>query len=110
MQAGKLRHRVTLQKQMTTKNANNEDVVTWVRDSDCWAHVRALRGREYFAAQQVQAGVTHTVRMRYQTLSDGTKIGPNCRIKHGDDIMLVRSAITDERKRQVDMLCVEEVP
>lgn len=109
MRAGNLRHRIIIQKQKVTKNAYGEDIVTWVDDATCQARIRALRGREYFNAQQAQADVTHDILMRYRTLSDGTRVNPKCRIKHDSRYFLVRSAIANERESALNLLCVEEV-
>jgi len=109
MRAGRIKHRVTIQKQKVTKNAYGEDTITWVDDKNCYACIRALRGREYFNAQQAKADVNHNIQMRYRVLSDGTRIGPTCRIKHDDRYFLVRVAMQDERKSELNLLCVEEV-
>lgn len=109
MRAGGLRHKCKIQKRKVTKNAYGEDTVTWVGDTTCQARIRALRGREYFNAQQAKANVTHNIQMRYKTLSDGTRIGPTCRLKHDDRYFLVRVAMQDERKIELNLLCVEQV-
>lgn len=109
MRVSRLRHRVVVQEQKITKNDYGEDTVTWVDDATFFASIRALRGREYFNAQQAKADVTHNIQMRYRTLSDGTRIGPTCRLKHDGRYFLVRVAMQNERKTELNLLCVEKV-
>lgn len=70
MPAGRLRERVTLQERdrAAATNAYNEKQEIWsdlLRSEP--ADVYALNGREYVAAQQIQASVTHRVMLRTPT-------------------------------------------
>ena len=67
MPAGRLRERVTLQERDATATANayNEQGDVWSDLLvDLPAEVYAFAGREYVAAQQVQAAVSHRVTLR----------------------------------------------
>lgn len=66
MQAGKLRNKVTLQSRVLTPNAVNEEVATYVDLVDVFASIEPIQGREFFAAQQVQADVTTRIRIRFR--------------------------------------------
>lgn len=59
--------RVTLQSRTLTTNAYGEQVVGYTDLETVWAEKWDLRGREYFAAQQVNADVTTRWRIRYRT-------------------------------------------
>lgn len=67
MQAGKLRHRVTIQRPVETKGPFGEVVTTW---ETVWANVAAaienLRGNKFFAAQQINPNVTTEITVRYR--------------------------------------------
>lgn len=65
MQAGRLRHRVTIEKPVTTVNATGERVATWVSYGDRWASIEPMQGREYFSASQIQSSVNTRIRVRY---------------------------------------------
>lgn len=67
LKAGDLDQRVTLQSRSVVKDANGQDVITWVPEASVWAQVQAVRGREFFAAAQVQQEQTVKVRIRYRT-------------------------------------------
>ena len=66
MQAGQLDQRVTLQSRSVVTDANGQDTITWVDVATVWAQCQALRGREFFAAAQVQQEQTVKVRIRYR--------------------------------------------
>lgn len=70
MPAGRLRERVTLQQRDpdAVANAYNEQPDQWLPlMSNEPAEVYAYAGREYVAAQQVQASATHRVTLRTPT-------------------------------------------
>lgn len=58
--------RVTLQSRTLTANAYGEQVVSYTDLETVWAEKWDLRGREYFAAQQVSADVTTRWRIRWR--------------------------------------------
>lgn len=66
MDAGQLDQRVTLQSRSVATDANGQDTITWVDVATVWAQCQALRGREFFAAAQVQQEQTVKVRIRYR--------------------------------------------
>jgi SPP1 family predicted phage head-tail adaptor len=67
LKAGDLDQRVTLQSRSVVKDAYGQDTVTWVPEATVWAQVQAVRGREFFAAAQVQQEQTLKVRIRWRT-------------------------------------------
>ena len=58
--------RVTLQSRTLTANAYGEQVASYTDLETVWAEKWDLRGREYFAAQQVSADVTTRWRIRWR--------------------------------------------
>lgn len=81
MQAGKLRHRVTIQRLVTgspTQNAGGEPDASWADVATVYASIEPLRGRELLVAQQINSEVTGTIRVRYRaglTSADRIKFG-----------------------------------
>lgn len=67
MRAGRMDRQVTLQTRSVTRNAQGEDVATYVDLATVWAEKIDLRGREFFAAQQSRAEVTTRWRIRWRT-------------------------------------------
>jgi SPP1 family predicted phage head-tail adaptor len=64
--AGKFDQRITLQSKLVTRAANGEEVVTWDDVAQLWARVEPLRGREWFAAAQMQDAAEIRVTIRYR--------------------------------------------
>lgn len=67
MRAGKLRHRVTLQRKEQTQNPQTGAMLTtWVPVATVWAAFEPLSAREFIAAQAVQSDVSVRVTVRYR--------------------------------------------
>ena len=65
MQAGKLRHRITLQQATESQDDLGQVTLSWSDYQDLWASVEPLSGREYMDAKQIQAGLTTRIIIRY---------------------------------------------
>ena len=63
--AGKFDQRITLERRVMVEDAAGQEVISWTPVASMWAQVQALRGREFFAAAQVQQEQTLKVRIRY---------------------------------------------
>ena len=67
MQAGRLRHRITLQRKEQTQNPQTGAMTTtWATDATVWAAVEPLSAREFVAAQAVQSNVSVRITVRYR--------------------------------------------
>lgn len=66
LETAKFDDRVTIQQRSVTKDAVGQDTITWVDVATVWAQCQAVRGREFFAAAQVQQEQTVKVRIRYR--------------------------------------------
>ena len=68
MRAGAVDRRLELRHRVLTKNAYGEDVVSWpFAYATVWARKLDIRGREFFAAQQVNAELTTRFHIRHRT-------------------------------------------
>ena len=103
MNIGKLRHRITLQKQVNTVNDYGGAVTTWKNVATVWADVRPLSGREYFSAQQVQSEVTTQIWLRYR---DDVK--PTMRVNHNGKHYEILSVLnTNGWNTSLQLMCKE---
>lgn len=68
MQAGRLDRQVELRHRVLTRNGTTgEEVETWPSAyATVWAGKRDIRGREFFAAQQVNSEVSTVWQIRYR--------------------------------------------
>lgn len=103
MNIGKLRHRITLLKQVNEVNDYGASTQTWKRVATVWANVRPLSGREYFSAQQVQSEITTQIWLRY---IEGIK--PTMKVKFGKREFEILSVLNiQERDVSLQLMCKE---
>ena len=104
MEAGRLRHRVTLQEKVVTRNTFGEEEITWTDIDTVWGSVEPMRGREFMEGRQIEAEVTTRIRIRYYP--DG--IEPEDRVVYGSityDILAIIHVF--ERNREMQLMCRE---
>lgn len=77
MSAGRRRNFVTIQQPSTTRNAQHEQVTSWVQLAQVWAAIEPLNGQEVFAAQQVNAQTNVKI-----LLLPLTGLNTTCRVVH----------------------------
>lgn len=105
MRAGDLRHRVTIQQLSALSDGMGGVRETWQDVATVWAAVEPMEGRERYEAQQIQAELTHRVRLRYRP-----GITPKMRVVHKGRIFQIEAVINRaERNRELILLCAEEV-
>lgn len=105
MQAGKLRHRVTIEQRTQTFDANGSPTDTWTAFATVWASVEPLSGRELLNAEQIQPVVSHRVRLRYLS-----GVQPEMRVLHDSRALNIESVINkEERNIELELLCSEAV-
>ncbi len=103
--AGKIRERIEIQEPTVSQDADGAATVSFATIARVWAGVEPLYGNEALIAQQVNAGVSHRVRIRY--LADVTT---KHRILYRSRILDINAIINvDERREQIEMLCTESV-
>ena len=103
MKIGKLRHRVTLQEHISTRDSFGAEKEAWIDTAKVWASVEPLSGKEYFAAQQINAEVNIKVTIRYRPL-----IHPRMRVLFGVRVFEILSVLNIEEKNiQLVLMCKE---
>ncbi len=106
MLAGKLRHWIIIQqKGAVAKDEYGAEVIPWTTFHSCWAEISPLLGREFLEAQQMQARVTHRVKIRYKA-----GVLPEMRVLFGNRILAIESVLTvNEIPYEMVMMCQEEI-
>ena len=100
MQAGKLREFVALQSKAVTRDAIGAEVVTWTTDATLPAEVVYLRGREFFAAAQMQSQVDVRIVLRYR---DG--VTTDHRILWNGQPYDIRAVLPSARRNSLELMC-----
>ena len=104
MQAGKLRHQITIERPVESI-VGGESRETWSMVATTWAEIVPLAGREFRTAAEPRADMTHTLRIRYREGLDS-----RCRIRLGDRVLnlIAPPKDIDERHAWIEMACREE--
>lgn len=66
LNVGAMNQRVTIQQPSSSVDALGQRVETWADVATVWAQAQPLRGREFFAAGQVQSEASVRFRLRYR--------------------------------------------
>lgn len=93
MQAGRLRHRVTIQNRVETQDPTTGAIaVSWADVATVWAAVEPLSAREFIAAQAAQSQVSARITIRYRA-----GVTAAMRIVHGATLYNIEGVIPDNR-------------
>jgi len=106
MNAKDLNQRVTIQQKSVTRAANGEEIVSWVTHSFAWACVAPIRGREFFAASQMQGAADYRVTLRYTA-----SITRDMRIMFGTTVLAIAAEPinVNSANRWLELMCVSGV-
>lgn len=65
IKAGRLRHRIILQKKQTTQDqVSGAEIVDWIDVAKLWAAIEPLSAREFIAAQSIQSKISTRIIIR----------------------------------------------
>lgn len=103
MQIGRLRQRITLQRQHYRQNDYGASIAEWQDIATVWAEVKPLTGREFFTAQQIQSEITTQITIRYLDNIDTT--GRVLFGSHQYEILSVMNS--QERNISLQLMCKE---
>ena len=108
MSIGERRHRVLFQTATVSQDAYGEPDQTWSDLATRWALVQPMKGRERFAANQVQADVDHRIVCRYD--STLASLGPGDRASWNGHTYDIKSIIwRDHTQKEMEILAEEHV-
>lgn len=75
MNAGRLSHRITLQRRATTEDALGQPVGAWQDVATVWADAQPIRGREWFQAEAAQSSIDVRFTLRHRRdVSSGMRV------------------------------------
>lgn len=93
MRAGKLRHRITIQKTgMTQDPVTGEMVTGWTEFAKAWASVEPLSVKEFIASEAGQSEVTARITLRHRAGLDSTM-----RILHRGKVYNIQGVLADPK-------------
>lgn len=105
MRAGRLRHLVIIQEPTETNDTQGQAVKTWGTFATVHAAVEPLTGREYFAAQQINAETSTKITIRYLAgITQKMRVSYDSRLYNIEGMKNI-----GERDRQIELMCSEGV-
>lgn len=100
MRAGRLRHRVILQRLTRVPDDIGGWTETWLDVGETWAEIRPVSGRTWMAAAQEQREVTAQVLIRPR---QGIHTG--MRLVKGETLYLIEAALPDYSRGELHLMC-----
>lgn len=100
MIAGRLRHRIEIWRAPAGRDSFGQPNATPVLVATARAAVEPLRGREYFAAEQVNAEVDTRIRLRYRG-----DVLPSDTIRHAGEVYDVKGVVNKNmRNHEIEIM------
>jgi len=100
MQAGRLRHRCTLQQKQRNADGMGGGLETWTERRSLWAEIAIPTGRVATVAQQLEATVTAEIRVRL-----AADIRAGMRLVHGGTTYAIEAVLPDNDRTLLRLLC-----
>ncbi len=101
--SSKLRQRLTLQQEMRTSDEAGGYTRSWIDIADLWAEIIPMRGSEKVFGNQVQAAVTHKIKLRYRE-----DVKPEMRLQYDNRVFNIRHVINISEMNEVLEVLAEE--
>jgi SPP1 family predicted phage head-tail adaptor len=103
MEAGELRHRITIQSKTISSDSIGNQTTAWSDFITVWAKKEEKSGREYLKASQPNIERTVIFTIRYTS-----EIDESMQISYGDKVYDIQAILdTEGRKRSLTLVCRE---
>lgn len=103
MKAGRLRHRIALQRYSAGERDENGYLIPgsagWQNVTLLWAAIEGINGREFVAAAAEQAATTWRITTRF------IRLEPSMRLKAGDTIFNIKAVLPNNNQSQIVLMC-----
>jgi SPP1 family predicted phage head-tail adaptor len=106
IQAGPLRHRVTIQTPVVQTADTGEAIVTeWLDLCEVWAAIETLSGREWLASAEFRPGVTTRIRIRWRA-----DVGADMRVLHGSTVFGIDAVLPQwQGMSELHLMCTDGI-
>jgi SPP1 family predicted phage head-tail adaptor len=99
---------VMVQEREMTQDSFGGQSIDWTDVKQVYAKIRALTGKEIFAAQAVQSEVTHEIIVRYDAIFADPKVAAAYRLVYNSRIFDVSACMNEDEADQVITLLATE--
>lgn len=108
MRIGQMTQRVTIQRRSSERGDYGQELDVWVDVAEVWAQVRPISGREKLRAFAIEAELTHTITVRYNSAFLPPKTVGAWRVVYDSRIFNITASINpDEANKTITFDCVE---
>lgn len=105
MEAGLMRHKIDLQKLVSSRNEFGEPTDDWETVLTVRASISPMSGREFLEAMKEHSEVSHKITIRYNKC-----VSPTMRVVYGDRIFRILHIIDPwEQHTEMTLMCKELV-
>ena len=105
MQIGKLRHLVTIERPVETRDRMKGQMTAWVAAGTAWADIKPLSGRLLDSAKSFSQDVSHQITLRYMP---SLALTPSHRLRYGQRLFTICAPLdVDERNRELSVFATE---
>lgn len=103
MEAGRLKHRIKVQKKVNNQDADGNLVENFENVAEIWAEIKDVSAREYLASSSMQTKITTKIVVRYASYLEQD----NLRILYKNRIYRVEGALNDPKMENIylTLLC-----
>lgn len=110
MQAGRNRHRVTIQNSVTVKTPSGQPTREWHDGKTVWAEVKGISGSELVASGAEKAEATVRVWLRYRRdISAASRLNVLTGPFRGQVLEVYGPPIPDAKSTRLEILCKQGV-
>lgn len=110
MQAGRMRHRITIRNFTTGRSPSGQPKEEWRDGATIWAEVKGISGRELVASGMEKAEATIRVWVRYRTdITASSKLNVLIGPFKGQTLDVIGPPIPDAKGTRLEILCKQGV-
>lgn len=107
MQAGRLRHKLTIERNVTSTSATGHPTASWQTLLTEWGSIDPVRGSERLAFAALASEVEFVVKIRYSTASAAVTAAD--RVVSDGRTYSIKAALPTNDRRWIDLLCASGV-
>ena len=105
MRAGQLRHRLTFEEPIETRDSYGSLTTSWAEYATVWGAIWPISAKEGVSMAQTESVITTRMRVRYRS-----DITTKMRVNFKDRIFnILQLTNPDERNIMLEMVCAEEI-
>ena len=104
MRAGEMNRRVQIQQQTPARDEFGQPQQVWTDVVSCWARIRAVTGKQVYAASGFTSELSHAITIRKPAVT----VRSSMRVLYRSRVWIVQAVSNpDEGTRELILMCLE---